>query len=501
MRVLPSVRVVVRLRPPITGKRHIMPAPPEKSNPPDPPGRRVAASGVGFGSSGLRDGAGLATIGRMAKQDRPNVVLFVTHDTGQHVTPYGIEQVQTPHCERLAGEGVTFRHSFCTTPLCAPSRAAIVTGQYPHTNGVMGLTGQATGLFDFHHPEHHAAAIFRDAGYRTLLCGFEHETPHWHEAGFEEAIAGSGGWFNGGGDLLTFGDELDGWLGSRAGDKPFYCQIGCHETHHAWDKHDTPPDESRGVWMPPYLKDIPEVRAEMAQFQGAVKRLDEGLGRIMDAFDRHGLRENTIFVFTTDHGIDMPRAKGTFYDPGIETFLFMRYPAGGWEAGSVREELTTNVDILPTLLEACGIDVPPRCQGRSFLPLLAGGAYEPRDMVFSEKTFHDTYDPTRCIRTDRYKYIRYFEVNIFQDLRLATITRRDYFKDDWRRKTIEELYDLENDPDEMHNVVDDEAHAETLERMRRELITWMRQTEDPLLEGPVSSPRYRQELEALKQLG
>jgi arylsulfatase A-like enzyme len=239
----------------------------------------------------------------------------------------------------------------------------------------------------------------------------------------------------------------------------------------------------------------------MAQFQGAVKRLDEGLGRIMDAFDRHGLAENTIFVFTTDHGIDMPRAKGTFYDPGLETFLFMRYPGGGWEAGSVREELTTNVDILPTLLEACGIDVPERVQGRSFLPLLSGGAYEPRDMVFSEKTFHDTYDPTRCIRTDRYKYIRYFEVNIFQDLRLATITRRDYFKDDWRRRTIEELYDLENDPDEMHNLVDDAAHAETLERMRRELITWMRQTEDPLLEGPVSSPRYRQELEALKQLG
>ena len=428
---------------------------------------------------------------------RPNVVLFITHDTGMHVSPYGIETVVTPNCERLAAEGVMFRNSFCSSPLCAPSRAAAVTGRFPHQNGVMGLPGDGTGAFDIYPTEKHAARIFAEEGYESVLCGFEHETRHCDTIGFQRWLNGSGDWHNGGGDTRDHAAAIDAWLDERDGAQPFYLQIGSHETHHSWTAHDTPPDDSKGLTIPPYLRDIPEVRKEVAEFQGAVKRMDECLGLILDVFDKRGLADNTIFVFTTDHGIDFPRAKGTFYDPGIEVFLFMRYPNGGWGCGRVCDELISNVDVLPTLLEACGIDVPENFAGRSFLPLMQGGEYAPNETVFAEKIFHDTYDPTRAVRTKRYKYIRYFEVNIFQDLRLATETRRHFFKGEWRRRTVEELYDLEKDPDEENNLADDPEYAEVCAELRTRLVQWMRATDDPQLQGPVASPRYAQLLAEL----
>ena len=430
---------------------------------------------------------------------RPNVVVFITHDTGQHVSPYGIDTVHTPNCERLAREGVTFTRSFCTCPLCAPSRASLVTGRYPHQNGVMGLTGDPTGSFDLYATETHAAQHFADAGYESVLCGFEHETRDCTRVGFSRTFAGSGDWFNGGGDLLTYGDEIDQWLSQReAADdaRPFYLQIGCHETHRVWTQ-DAPPDDSLGVWMPPYLADVDDLRREMPEFQGSIRRMDAGLGRILAALDNHGVTDDTIFVFTTDHGIDIPRAKGTHYDPGIEVFLFMRYPRT-WQGNRRSDTLISNIDVLPTLLEACDIPVPGDVVGRSFLPLLAGdGGYTPNRYIFAEKTFHDTYDPTRAIRSDRYKYIRYFEVCIFQDLRLATMTQRHYWRDSWRRTSIEELYDLENDPLEMHNLADDPAYEKIKAELRRALVARMKETNDPLLNGPVASPRYSQALAEL----
>jgi len=439
-----------------------------------------------------------------SRNHRPNVVLFITHDTGFAVSPCGWKTVHTPACERLAREGVRFNNSFCTAPLCAPSRAALVTGRHPHQNGVMGLTGAQTGGFDLYEGEKHAAQLFADAGYESILCGFEHESPHWEKLGFERAISGGGGWFNGGGDTREHAGHIDDFLEQRDPERPFFMQIGSHETHHAWTAFDTEPDDSLGLTLPPAIKDTPEVRREVAEFQGAVRRLDQCLGDILDVLDRRGVADDTLFVFTTDHGIDFPRAKGACYDAGIAAFLFMRYPAGAWSAGAARDELISNVDVLPTLLEACGIDAPTHPAGRSFLPLLrtdtaSDEPYEPRDAVFAGKTYHDTYDPQRCVRTARFKYIRHFAVNIFIDLRLATITRRDQFATDWRRRTDEELYDLENDPDETHNLADDPACADQLKSMRRRLLHWMRQTSDPLLQGPVQSPHHQRLLDAFLQ--
>ncbi|MFO7955567.1 MAG: sulfatase [Candidatus Brocadiia bacterium] len=426
---------------------------------------------------------------------QPNVIVLMTHDMGQHISPYGIDTLNTPNCERLAAEGVLFENAFGTAPLCSPSRASCFTGRFPHQNGVLGLTSPRTGLFDLYPEEKHAAELFGDAGYDTCMCGFLHETNDLFRIGFQDAINGAGRGNNWGGDFLEAADDIDEWLSARDSDRPFYMQIGCGEAHRKWGSFGVPPDDSKGVWMPPYLRDDPELREELAMLQGVMKRYDQGLGQILDVLEEHGIAEDTIFVSTTDHGVDIPRAKGTFYDPGIEVILMMRYPAGGWEPGARRSELVSNTDVLPTLLEACGIDVPERVWGRSFLPLLEGGDYEPNEYIFAEKTYHDTYDPTRVVRTERYKYIRYFEVCIFQDLRIATIPRWHYFKERPVRDTVEELYDLREDPWEENNLADDPDYEDVKMELRRRLVDWMRETDDPLLDGPVPSPYYQQKME------
>ncbi len=429
---------------------------------------------------------------------RPNVLVFISHDTGRCVSPIGYPTFHTPACERLATEGITCTRMFSTRPLCSPARAALLTGRHPHQIGVDGLVGPMRG-FRLHDDERHAARLFADAGYESVLCGQVHETDDCRTLGFERFLCGPGERYNDGGDLLDFGDGIGAWLRTRDPDRPFYLQIGCSDTHYRWSKR-AGSDTSRGLWRPPYLKDLPAVREEVAAFQGGVRRLDEGIGRILAALDTAGLTDNTLCVFTTDHGEDFPLAKGTCRDPGIGVFCFLRYPAGGWDVGRTADALLSHVDVLPTLLEACGLAVPDRVAGRSFLPLLEGQPYEPNEAVFAGKTYHDTFDPRRAVRTDRWKYIRYLDLIPRKDVRAATLTRQHMAALETRVLGPEELYDLEADPDETTDLARDPAHAEVLAAMRLRLVAWMRSTDDPLLAGPVTCPtfaRLRDELNAL----
>lgn len=421
---------------------------------------------------------------------RPNIIVIVPHDTGRFISPYGAATVHTPNCERLASEGVKFANHFCTVPLCSPARAALLTGRHSHQNGVHGLVMDVTGGFDLADSpgERHLVSLLGEAGYQSALIGYMHESRHPARLGFE-----SHDWNE---DIRETPATLEAWLAARDRDRPFYIQIGSWVTHRdgdgeGWTAEDVKPDDSKGVWMPPYLQESDQVRREMAQMQGAVRRYDEGLGQILDVIDRHHLAENTIVVSTTDHGIDFPRAKGTLYDPGIEAQMLLRYPAGGWGEGRAIEALSSHVDLVPTLLEAAGIDVPGNLAGRSWLPLLEGGDFAEREYVFAEKTFHDIYDPRRAVRSKRYKYIRHFEVCTIQDARYYIVPRWHMFKgNDWVRRMVEELFDLEQDPWEEHNLARDPAYADVKTGMSRALADWMKATDDPIIDGPVQSPFF-----------
>ena len=431
----------------------------------------------------------------MSASRRPNVLVYISHDTGRFIHPYGVETVHTPAADRVASEGVLFERCFCAAPQCSPSRAALFTGRYPHANGVMGLT-HADFAWDLPQEEIHAAEYLRRLGYETVGGGNLHEMRRREDRGFDAFIDAR--------LARTAGDALDAWLGGRDDPAvPFYAQIGTIETHRGFLHDGVVPDDSLGVTVQPPIRETPAVREDFAALQGSVRRWDEGLTDILEVLERRGLAEDTILVVTTDHGIPMTRAKVTLYDRGIGVMLMIRWPGGGVTGGKRYEEMVSNVDILPTLLEAAGGEVAPAIQGRSFWPLLCGGEYSAREMVFAELTFHAYYDPMRCVRTDGLKYIRNFEMGKAVHMTGDNANSPTSFDNRshlnlGEHHRHEELYDLEEDPEELSNLADDPGYEAERARLSRVLAEWMRETGDPLLEGPIASPFYHRSINELK---
>ncbi len=251
--------------------------------------------------------------------------------------------------------------------------------------------------------------------------------------------------------------------------------------------------------IPGYLPAGREAAEEMTALEGAITRMDARAGRVLAALEKSGRADRALVVFTTDHGLAMPRAKCTLYDPGLEVALILRWPEGGIGNGVVSSELVSNVDVLPPLLEAAGGNAPAGIQGHSFLPLLRGDAYEPRESIFAEKTFHSYYDPMRCVRSKRHKYIRNFEtgfaVEVPADIQQGPIFRANPSLYSTDRPNVVELYDLEADPLEEHNLAGSPNVRSLEEELSAELWKWMQATDDPLLNGPIASPRYRQAMQ------
>ncbi len=424
---------------------------------------------------------------------QPSFLFITCHDLGRHLGCYGIRSVHTPTLDRLAGEGVRFARSFCTSPGCSPSRAALATGRYPHSNGVLGLAHAHFG-WDLSPGEQHVAALLSRAGYHTALFGLQHVTYDVERLGFRtlhparpgDAVAAN---------LQAF---VQSW-GARP--EPFYFEVNFFEPHRPFDFGAVGPDESQGVQVPGYLPEGPGTRSELALMQGAIRKVDECVARMEAALRDAGLLERTIVVFTADHGIAFPRAKGTLYDPGLEIALLARGP--GIRGRRVLEPLVSNVDLLPTVLGLAGVNVPGNVQGHTVAPLLrVEPGYTARTAVYAEKTFHNEYDPLRCIRTSAHKLIARFEasnpVEVPADIMRGASYPEMLERTLSPRGTNFELYDLVADPWEQQNLEGQPETAELQRELTYRLAEWMRETGDPLLRGPVASPFYHRTLNALQ---
>ena len=419
---------------------------------------------------------------------RPNILVIIAHDLGTHLGCYGAP-VQTPALDGLAAEGARFTNHFSTAPICSPSRGAIVTGKYPHCNGLMGLVNLG---WDLPHSNVTLAQLLDSAGYETCLFGFQHEVkdPNRLNHYFHSVSDRTQGY-----SCERVAPLVADFLKSRRTDasKPFYARVGFSETHRPYNRYE--PDDPEIAAVPPYMKDTPDTRNEMASFQGAVRTMDHSVGEILEALESTGLSEDTIVVFTTDHGIAFPRAKATLYDPGIRTTLIIRWP-GTIEPDQSRAELLSNIDLLPTLLEAVEIQTPEDVQGRSFWPLLNGAEYEPNTRVFAEKNTSPD-DIKRCIRTEQYKYIRNYSegpgIKLTWDV-----------DGSWLRKDIEEtylkpapaveMYDLAKDPVEVNNLAGRPEVAEIEGKLAIQLDQFLEETNDPVLLGPIKRPPEEAEL-------
>jgi arylsulfatase A-like enzyme len=427
-----------------------------------------------------------------------NLLIIHCHDLGKHLGCYGVNGVQTPHIDAFARDGIRFDRAFATAPQCSPSRASMYTGTYPEENGVMGLCNANMG-WDLYPEVEHIGQILGKSGFFTFGCGIIHETlggpercglQHYHRAqdhlqlptAFEEAI-----------DIAV------------AKEQPFFGQVGFFAPHRRpldWSdkatdqgflEPDMVVDPAEAVDVPPYLQDTVGTREELAELQTAIRYMDTAFGELMACLDRHHLRDKTLIVFTTDHGIAMPRAKCSLYDPGIGIALLMQIPHSNGPSHTY-PHLFSNVDLTSTLLNLLRIPAPAACSGIVHTPESPG--LPPREAAFASLTFHDYYFPMRGIRTDNYKLIVNFSnTHAFMDPsqswyhRSATTTPPNNNRS---KSPLIELYDLQADPWEQHNIAELPETAPLRADLLAALAAHMRRTGDPLPERGFPSPRHLQ---------
>ncbi|MFT5368706.1 MAG: N-sulfoglucosamine sulfohydrolase [Candidatus Latescibacterota bacterium] len=417
---------------------------------------------------------------------KPNVIIITTHDTGRHFGCYGIETVHTPAIDAIAEDGCKFTNYFTTSPVCSPSRGCMLTGRYPQSNGLIGLT-HSPWDWSFNEGEQHLSHIMRDAGYHTALFGIQHESSNVSDLGFESQHAKRGEGIRS--TAIDIAESLGDFLKSDASATPFYAQVGFFETHRPHDFGDVEPDDSKGIYVPPYLVDDESSRRELAVQQGAVRRVNDAIQIITDALKESGHEDNTILVFTVDHGIEFPRAKWYCYDPGIEIALIVRWPNGGIQGGQICDRLLSNVDFLPTLMNLIDEPIPENVEGISFANAIKDpNAEQTRDAVFSVFQGSDS----RSVRTKQFKLIRNFAPRRVLDTPVnMTNTPRPRIK-----QPVVELYDLEKDPTEFNNVATDPAYQEIYTDLSNRLWEWMDEVNDPSLKSPIPTPYY---YEAVKE--
>jgi arylsulfatase A-like enzyme len=409
---------------------------------------------------------------------KPSILYIHSHDTGRYVQPYGF-QVPTPNIQLLADQGVLFRQAFCAAPTCSGSRASLLTGQYCHSNGMLGLAHRGWSLNEY---GQHLIHPLRAAGYSSTLIGEQHISEDPETIGYDEVIEVSS---HHAGDVAPITNEA-----LAAAREPFFFSVGFFETHRQFRAPTSVRDTLYSL-PPGNLPDTPRTREEMAAFKASARSLDQGIGAVLNGLQRAGLSESTLIICTTDHGLAFPNAKATLYDRGIGVMLLMRGP-GGFVGGKVFDSLVSHLDIYPTICDLAGIEHPPWLQGVSLMPLVRGEAPAVRDEVFAEMTFHAAYQPLRALRTERWKYIRRFDdyphpvlANCDDSASKELLAAAGWGE---QRVAPEQLYDLVLDPNEAHDVSADESRAQVLAELRERLEEWMRATDDPLLDGPVAPP-------------
>ncbi|KLI06850.1 sulfatase [Mycolicibacterium conceptionense] len=429
----------------------------------------------------------------MTETQQQNLLVVHWHDLGRHLGVYGHPDVASPHLDQLAAEGILFTRAHATAPLCSPSRGSLFTGRYPQSNGLVGLA---------HHGWEYRAGvrtlphILSESGWHTALFGMQHETSYPAKLGYDEYDVSNS-------FCEYVVEQASAWL-ADAPRKPFLLTTGFFETHRPYPRDRYEPADTGSVEVPDYLPDTGEVRGDLAEFYGSIAVADAKVGELLDALATAGLDENTWVVFMTDHGPALPRAKSTLYDAGTGIALIVRPPRGAGVAPRRYDELFSGVDLLPTLLELLGVDVPDDIEGLSHasnLTTTTTEAAEIRSEVYTTKTYHDSFDPIRAIRTKEYSYIENYAPRPLLDLPWDIADSppgRALGAAVSEPRPDRELYDLVADPTERNNLLGpgatDKAEA-IAENLALLLNDWRQKTLDVIpseFAGTRISERYTQ---------
>jgi N-sulfoglucosamine sulfohydrolase len=416
-----------------------------------------------------------------------NLLIVHAHDVGRYCPPY-VPDLPTPNLECFARECVVFRNMHTAAPTCSPSRAALWTGRTAHEAGMLGLVHRG---FDMHDRSRHLARHLASSGYHTVLAGQQHE--------FEEAT----------GDAvytvrlpLREGDHEAGDRDAaeqaaaflrRAPASPWMLSVGFFYPHRQFLPARDPTLAGRvrvPDCLPEDIRDLPEVRKDVADYVTSLACTDTHFGLVLDALESSGQADRTLVLFTTDHGIAFPEMKCNLTAHGTGIACLLRAP--GMETRREIDALASNMDIFPTLCERLDVPIPADLHGVSLAPLLDGRAESVRDDVFSEINFHGAAEPARCVRTQDWNLIVRFDDDPRKPLANVdgSPTRTRWLEAGYGAVPMRRvcLYDLENDPIERHDVAERPEYADIRKNMEDRLSAWMEQTDDPLLKGPLRVP-------------
>ncbi len=446
---------------------------------------------------------GLSAQANSAVAPPPRNVVLITADDMDYrsVGSFGCGvPAITQNIDGLAAEGILFARAHVNIAVCQPSRQTLMTGRYPHRFGALGFQ-------PIHASIPTLAESLHQAGYINGILGkTRHLQPtskfHWSLSVPEEDLGH-------GRDPAKYGTYAAQFFQQAgAAGRPFFLMANSHDPHRpfagsqseesAFKRRDYPLNQrytERDIELPGFLPDLPNIRKELAQYFSSVHRADETTGAVLQALDAAGLRDDTLVVFLSDHGMSFPFAKSNCYLSSTRTPLILRYPRSIAAGRTDTTHFVSSIDFMPTVLEMLGLPAVPGVDGQSFLPLLQGQDQPGRDRIFAQ--YHETssgrHYPMRCIQEARYSYIwnawsdgtTKYESEAMSGLTWKAM--KAAAKHDpvvrkrvelYSKRVPEELYDTASDPFALQNLVATERGE--LARLRQELLTYMEQTSDPL---------------------
>jgi uncharacterized sulfatase len=414
---------------------------------------------------------------RLGGKDRPNILWLISEDTSGDFACYGNKLVKTPNLDQLAAEGARFTNAYVTAPVCSASRSGFMTGMYQTSIGAHNHRSHRSDDYTLPDPVTVITEYFRQAGYFTSNC-----------AGLGYKKAGKTDW-NFTPKVEPF-DSTD-WSQREKG-QPFFAQMNFSLTHRPFrpDKRDPiDPDE---VELPPYYPDDPVARQDWADYLESIQVLDTQIGVAMQWLVKEGLAENTIVMYFADHGRPHVRGKQWLYEGGIHIPMIIHWP-GSIEPGTVVDDLVSSVDFAPTFLSLAGLRPPEHLQGHVFL----GPKKKQRKYILAARDRCDeTVDRIRCVRSQRYKYIRnfmperpYTQINRYKESEYPVLRLMRRLHQAGRltaeqarfmapTRPPDEFYDLQEDPHELNNLAQDANHQQALREHGDTLDEWIDATGD-----------------------
>ncbi len=415
---------------------------------------------------------------------RPNILWLISEDTSPDLACYGTAAVKTPNLDKLAREGARYTNAFATSPVCSASRSAFMTGMYQTSIGAHHHRSHRQDGYMPPDPVDVITKYFRLAGYYTS-----------NAAGLTYKKLGKTDW-----NFAPKTNPFNGtdWSGRQPG-QPFFAQLNFNLTHRPFKRDKKNPIDPATVELPPYYPDHALAGRDWADYLESIQVLDTQIGVALTWLQKEGLADNTIVMYFGDHGRPHVRGKQWLYEGGIRIPMIVRWP-GRIEPGTVVDDLISTVDFAPTFLQAAGIEPPEHLQGHPFLE----DQRRTRKYIFAARDRSGgTVDRIRCVRSQRYKYIRnyyperpYTQFSGYKRLRYPVLTlmqilhKQDQLTPEQARfmaatRPAEEFYDLEQDPFELRNLAGDSELEKVVKEHSDKLDEWIKATGD---QGEIAEP-------------